>query len=247
MTTSTTLKTLTTLTTRNMTSTHAIDVLSELEEYSNGSQSIGVANESWKKAMFALTKANRNKDRGVVGMESFYTPQMVREDLEASVFVQVDYSDALPDDADAPDLTKETEATTKDEDQKIRKTTAPTYGFLDAWARQQEEQKARKEQPSQSGSAKAAATKQASDGLRQRKGGVATTASESGSDKWTVEETQGSATHIANSIDLFGAFPPRDLKTAQMHAKAAVEGYIQAANRVAKILQILNAAQDTKK
>mmetsp|Transcript_41633 Transcript_41633/g.47309 ORF Transcript_41633/g.47309 Transcript_41633/m.47309 type:complete len:199 (-) Transcript_41633:104-700(-) len=44
----------------------------------------------------------------------------------------------------------------------------------------------------------------------------------------------------ANPIDLFGAFPPRDLRKAQKEAQNALEYYINTANLATAILKVMN-------
>ena len=49
-------------------------------------------------------------------------------------------------------------------------------------------------------------------------------------------------------LELFSGVRPGDLKVAQQHAKAALDSYIEAANRAAQILHQLNTAnQPTEK
>ena len=47
--------------------------------------------------------------------------------------------------------------------------------------------------------------------------------------------------HISlSSAELFGALPPRELKTAQKHAKEMLEYYITTANKAEEILRLIN-------
>ena len=64
--------------------------------------------------------------------------------------------------------------------------------------------------------------------------------------KWSVETHGDEAEERlcqANPIDLFGAFPPADLKVAQKNARYSIASYIKAANIAAKILHITSLSQ----
>uniref|UniRef100_A0A7S3V7H9 Vacuolar ATPase assembly protein VMA22 n=1 Tax=Chaetoceros debilis TaxID=122233 RepID=A0A7S3V7H9_9STRA len=76
-------------------------------------------------------------------------------------------------------------------------------------------------------------------GLRRRKGKD----SEKGEDKkWSTDSLDEVEQHKSLNIDpieLFGAFPPKELKLAQKKAKDAMKSYIEAANAAAVILKLI--------
>lgn len=85
------------------------------------------------------------------------------------------------------------------------------------------------------------------DGLRNRKtsgGGASSTTTPTEKPKMTVtqeEEAMDQETllRMANPIDLFGAFPPRNLRTSQKDAYQALQEYIEAANFAVALLKIM--------
>lgn len=83
-----------------------------------------------------------------------------------------------------------------------------------------------------------AGTEQA--GLRRRN-----KAGEEDKKEWTQENNPDEDDRLrnANPVDLFGAFPPRDLIAAQKEAKKSLAAYIEAANLAKAILQITNIKQ----
>ena len=95
-----------------------------------------------------------------------------------------------------------------------------------------------------------------SEGLRQRKGGDPQKSTSQSGSQWTVENVVQEQTETANKsptaapIDplelLAGAFPPRELKQAQAHAKKALQLYIDAANLIREIQQ-QQQTQDSSK
>lgn len=61
--------------------------------------------------------------------------------------------------------------------------------------------------------------------------------------EWTQEQNPDEDDRLRNAdpVDLFGAFPPRDLMTAQKNAKKALAVYIEAANLARAILETTNS------
>ena len=62
---------------------------------------------------------------------------------------------------------------------------------------------------------------------------------------WTEEQSpdEEDLLRSANPVDLFGAFPPRDLIAAQKNAKKALAAYIEAANLTVAILEATRSNQ----
>jgi hypothetical protein len=60
--------------------------------------------------------------------------------------------------------------------------------------------------------------------------------------EWTEEQplNEDDLLKIADPVDLFGAFPPRDLIASQKDAKKALAEYVEAANLARAILQVTN-------
>ena len=77
------------------------------------------------------------------------------------------------------------------------------------------------------------ADKSNEDGLRNRK-------ATSKKQEWTEETSPDEDDRLRNAdpLDLFGALPPRDLRTAQKEARKALAAYIEAANLAAAILSV---------
>mmetsp|Transcript_1208 Transcript_1208/g.1547 ORF Transcript_1208/g.1547 Transcript_1208/m.1547 type:complete len:194 (-) Transcript_1208:4-585(-) len=81
--------------------------------------------------------------------------------------------------------------------------------------------------------------KENQDGLRQRK-----KKTEMSKDNWTTEllsdNDEDELLRKANPIDLFGAFPSKDLRNAQEDAGNALQYYIDAANLAVSILKAID-------
>jgi len=98
-----------------------------------------------------------------------------------------------------------------------------------------------------------------SSGLRQRKNTPKTnatpsnsTAAAQGKSEWseetppavlTGEEMEEEKLRNADPIDLFGGLPPPSLRVAQVKAREALASYVEAANRAAEILKMINEAE----
>jgi len=98
-----------------------------------------------------------------------------------------------------------------------------------------------------------------SSGLRQRKNVPKTnatpsnsTAAAQGKSEWseetppavlTGEEMEEEKLRNADPIDLFGGLPPPSLRVAQVKAREALASYVEAANRAAEILKMINEAE----
>lgn len=89
-----------------------------------------------------------------------------------------------------------------------------------------------------------------STGLRQRKKGDSKTTEDD--KKWTteVEDEFQAAENLIREADpialVGGALPSRDLRTAQVNAKKALEAYIDAANFAAQLLTLLKENSSSK-
>jgi hypothetical protein len=178
------------------------------------------ASSDLKISTWNLNKARRHKGGNFLSLNNSFTALNVREELRASARLQC---------KDGPGI---------DEEEKgHNKLQYATRGSVDEdWIflrldDQQKEKSVEENVSTDEGMLSA--------GLRRRKGATGSEPTEESN--WSVETYEDVAEERlrqANPIDLFGAFPPTDLKVAQKNARDSLASYIKAANIAAEILHI---------
>jgi len=178
-----------------------------------------------KQVTWDLSKARREKNRGSIGVSHAISALDVREELRARSVLR---EATTP----SPPLT--------DEDSKSNTPSAirrgDTWTLVDAV-----------EDKDSSSDEKPPPTTSPGVGLRNRKQGG--TDSKEEQNQWKEEKVPDEDDRLrnANPIDLFGAFPPRDLRSAQKNAKKALQAYVDAANAAASLLALLNETKKEQK
>ena len=223
-------------------------VLVDLAEYSTASTA---GCEALKSSLWQLTKLRRKQNRGMLTMEETFHADQIREELRARTVVR--------------DRTEPTLMYDDDDDDHA----SPRGMTLPEWEKVavlQARALADKENTASATTTTTASSTTLSGGLRQRmKTGTNDAASElkSTNDKaaTTATRTQDPDKNMMvqdpmldeeemllqrDPLDLFAGVRPGDLKLAQKKAEEALDFYIQAANRAAKILEQLNTTSTNK-
>lgn len=210
-------------------------VLVDLAEYSTASTA---GCEALKSSVWQLTKLRRKQNRGMLTMEETFHADQIREEWRARTMVR---------DRTEPTLIAEEDKDDNASTPKLPPTTIPEWekvAVLEARAAANKENSAQATTSSTSSSTTA--------GLRQR---VKTGTQPGNNDKkgapqpdkkMMVEDPILDEEEIIlqrDPLDLFTGVRPGDLKIAQKKAEEALDFYIQAANKAAKILEQLNAAK----
>lgn len=211
-----------------------LSVLRDLQEYIEASEAGNVA---LKKSRWQVTKLRRKQNRGLMTMEDTFSADQIREELRARTLVRDQNS------AGEPGLITEGQK---------KKTSsvggAPKWELVDAL----EEKIGNKENSSTTGSTAASVSES---GLRQRKikgkpGLENSTAIEKNKDASKMTEDiivdEEDLLLLRDPLELFSGVRPGDLKMAQQDAKAALDSYIEAACRAARILHQLNQVKEAK-
>ena len=221
------------------------DLLSKLHEYDTCHKQSCI---ELKTSFMNLTKARRHKGSGSVGAFNNFSAKDVREELRASTRVftlDEDGNEIIGDDVPAllEDEDEEGEEEERAEDKGGCKLV--TFRLIDA----NKELKKRREM-------KLNVVKK-SDGVRQRKNSNSVkkdvdNSPEQPSSSWTKEtflnkfELEEQLLLESNPISLFGGFPPPSLKSAQINARKALEGYIKAATLKASLINMMNKRDKRK-
>jgi len=173
-------------------------------------------NADLKSAMWSLNKARRQRGNG-----ARISAWDVREELRARVVLR----------ESTPDLAVEgVSVTTNSEEEDY-------FTLVDA-VEEVAEMRGEKENVCKTNAAAA----DDGGGLRRRKTG------QDIKKEWTEEQSPDEDDRLrsADPVDLFGAFPPRDLIVSQKSAKKALAGYIEAANLARAILEATNTGSQKK-
>jgi hypothetical protein len=219
------------------TSFPCLAVLEHLQEYANASRD---AHTEIKSCLWQLTKSRRNVRGVMMRGTTDFKAELLREDWRARhrLVNQVDEGDLVEERDDQTNV-KSSSSSSSSIGSK-----PPQWKFQDVLVE--------KENSSKASSASISDTPTASTGLRQRKVNTDHTSNteksaDSGDDAtWTIVkeedlEDEELVMLRKDPIEFFGGGlgAPRDLRVAQQHAKQAMEGYIQAANEVTKLLTII--------
>lgn len=167
------------------------------------------AQDHQKKLIWNIVKARRQKSRENVGLGHGISALDVRDELRART--------VLLQDSKVPSLIVEQSP------QDIQ--ASGSWELVDVVEKRKDIEEEKDD---------AAATSDT--GLRNRKGNPKTEV------QWTLEselEDEDEKILRADPIDLFGAFPPRDLRVAQREAKESIQRYIDAANAARSLLSLL--------
>ena len=178
------------------------------------------ASSDLKKSVWNLNKARRQKGGHFLSLNNSFSALHVREELRACARLQCKEGPGVDEDTEGHNKLQEFTRNCVDED----------WIFLRLDDQQREN--SIEEEFSNGDSILSA-------GLRRRKAGNASEPTEESN--WSVETYEDIAEERlrqANPIDLFGAFPPKDLKVAQKNARDSLASYIKAANIAAEILHI---------
>lgn len=170
-------------------------------------------NSSLKSSMWKLSKARRQRGNGTT-----ISALDVREELHARAVLR----------ESTPELVDVEGSTTA----KSNKEEEDYFVLVDAVEEEMAEKRAQKEND--------VPTKTNADGLRRRNKASEDTKTTT---EWTQEDIPDEDDRLksADPVDLFGAFPPRDLIASQKDAKKALAEYIEAANLARAILEVINA------
>lgn len=217
-----------------------VGVLSNLDAYYKSQMKSA---HELKGLMINLTKARRHKASGSIGKHNPYSSGDVREELRAttrlnmkgelSLSFQVEHNDE-----DVPSL--------EDEDSDVEMKCLPVQFSL---LKVDDTKKPIKKENDELGSIER-------EGLRKRKtkDSNSTTPAKISSqssgwinDESTLNQFEREEALLLKSdpINLFDAFPPASLRQSQKHARAALDGYINAANALSKILNQIKESNIT--
>ena len=208
------------------------EALGYLQNYADASEK---AQGELKSCMWQLTKSRRNVRSGIIGVDSTtaYTAELLREELRAQMRV-VELGPEI-------DLVDE-DASPEEKDKQDSKGKAPQWKLQDVLAEMETPSSPQEE-------AAASEIESTSDtGMRHRKktGAAASSDTKPSSSSWTMIEEEDYNLEEdekilrTDPVKLFGGyFPALELKVAQKNARKALNGYIEAANEAAKLLELL--------
>ena len=222
-------------------SNRKLSTLKHLQEYVNQHDQ---GNDALKKSFWQLTKSRRNSRS--LTLETRFDPDLVREELQARTKVKVFSVEEAQE--EVPDLNDENNGSSKSTNPSGSTTTAKKFQLIDLLDEHAKEIAKNKETSSKNKRENA----DDSTGLRQRKNASAgdgdnekkKKVKSTTSNEWTIVDHPLDSENefkYHNPIELFGGgLAPRELQVAQKEAKHALEAYIQAANQVTEILQLIN-------
>lgn len=204
------------------------EALGYLQNYADASEK---AHGELKSCMWQLTKSRRNVRSGIIGVDSTtaYTAELLREELRAQMRVTTSEPEI--------DLVDE-DASPEEKDSKDR---APQWKLQDVVAEMEKPSSAQPTSESE---------KKKDTGMRNRKNAGKEDTKPSSSSWTMIEEEEDYDIEEdekilrTDPIKLFGGyFPALELKKAQKNAREALNGYIEAANEAAKLLELLQVSE----
>ncbi len=210
--------------------TPLVDALTLLDSYAT---SHDLATSSLKSAIWNISKARRQKGGHGIGFS--YSAHDVREELRAHSKLKINLKCT---ENYEPGLTNDDEAIA---DNKINKDGngdggKPVFELEYGYAKKINEKVLQKSTMNSSSLHDC--------GVRRRRGGDNTgvVSKNAAPNQWSEEEIADEEEEKLRNLDpieLFGAFPPRELKLAQKKARESLEYYVDAANKAAEILRLI--------
>ncbi len=194
--------------------TPVTDILVAIESYN---ESHLIASSNLKSSVWDLYKARRQRGRNAITLASAFSASDIREELRAQTTLTYKI------DVNEPELINESNVKEESTDKfrlNVRKDCVQGEKIISENATQNKI------------------------GMRQRRKGDIDCNKGSENNSWTEEsyyQEQESKLLKTDPLELFGGgLAPRELKSAQKHAKESLIHYIAAANRAAEILEMTN-------
>jgi len=184
-----------------------------------------------RQACWDLQKARRQKARESLTFSNDISAMLIREELRAHVIVE-------RVDGEEPYLAEEREQ--QQQQDKPDAKSGSQGSFKPTWKLKSTKQSATEKPKDVVLETTTSLDKENTAGLRNRKGS-STTPNKPKMYK-TEEEipmNEDGILKIVDPINLFGAFPPRDLRSSQKNAKESIEAYIDAANFACTLLKLI--------